>query len=185
MHSPQDEDRLLQYLDGQLPPPEARAVEAHLAACPDCQALHRQWEQLDQQLAQTMARPKLSPDFATCLRQHIAAEANASAQGIGVQEAAVAATQSPRPWVEDRRRAKNLLWLGLLDGVGYGAAAAVGGYLLYRTAVAWAAAPAGAGTSVLHNPAFLFGLAIAGTTLLFGLNLAAKNKPLRWLGAYG
>ena len=76
-----------------------------------------------------------------------------------------------------------MLWLGLLDGIGYGAAAAVGGYCLFRLAVAWIPGPAGTGTAFLSGPAFLFGLGTAGATLLFGLNLAAKNRLLRWLGA--
>ena len=183
IHSPQDEDRLLQYLDGQLPAPEARAVEAHLAACPDCQARRRQWEQLDQQLARTLARPRLSPNFAARVRQRVAAEAEAGAAGSRVRESARVAAESREPWVEDRRRGTSLLWLGLLDGVGYGAAAAVGGYLLFRLAVAWVPSPAGAGTAASSGSGLLFGLAIAGATLLFGLNLAAGNRPLRWLGA--
>ena len=85
-HSPQDEDRLLQYLDGQLPAAEARDMEAHLADCPECQALRRQWEQLDERLARTLAQPRLSPDFAARLRQRVAAEAKASAPGRGSAE---------------------------------------------------------------------------------------------------
>ena len=183
IHSPQHEDRLLQYLDGRLPTPEARAIEAHLAACPECQTLRRQWEQLDQQLARTLAQPRLSPVFTKHLRQRVAAEAEASAADSRAREKSGAALQSHQPWIEDRRRGRSLLWLGLLDGLDYCAAAAVGGYLLFRLAVAWIPGPAGTGTAFLSGPSFLFGLAIAGATLLFGLNLAAKNKPLRWLGA--
>jgi hypothetical protein len=183
IHSPQDEDRLLQYLDGQLPAPEASAIEAHLAACPECHALRRQWEQLDERLAHTLAKPRLSPDFAARVRQRVAAGAQAIAAGGRMRESGVAAAQSHQPWIEDRRRGTSVIWLGLLDGVGYGLAAAVGGYCLYRLILAWIPGPAGTGTAFLSSPAFLCGLAIAGATLLFGLNLAAKNKPLRWLGA--
>jgi anti-sigma factor RsiW len=183
IHSPQDEDRLLEYLDGQLRAPEARAIEAHLTVCPECQALRRQWEQLDERLARTLARPKLSPDFAARVRRQVAAGVQATAPGVGVRESAGAAARSRQPWIEDRRRGKSVLWLGLLDGIGYGAAAAVGGYCLFRLAVAWVPGPAGTGTAFLSGPAFLFALAIAGATLLFGLNLAARNRPLRWLGA--
>jgi anti-sigma factor RsiW len=184
IHSPQDEDRLLQYLDSQLPAPEARAIEAHLAVCPDCQALRHQWEQLDQQLARTLAQPRLSPDFAARLRQRVAVDGKAGAPGARVRESAGDAAKSHQPWIEDRRRGKNMLWLGLLDGFGYGVAAAVGGYCLFRLAVAWIPDSAGTGTAFLSGPAFLFGMAIAGVTLLFGLNLASGNKVLRWVGAY-
>ena len=184
IHSPQDEDRLLQYLDGQLPAPEARALEAHLAVCPECQALSRQWEQLDAKLARTLARPRLSPDFAARVRQQVAVEVKASAPGVGVRESGGAGIQSHQPWIEDRRRGTSVLWLGLLDGVGYGAAAAVGGYCLFRLVVAWAPGPAGASTAFPGGPAFLFALGTAVAALLVGLNLAAKNRPLRWLGEF-
>jgi anti-sigma factor RsiW len=183
IHSPQDEDRLLQYLDGQILAPEARAIEARLAVCTECQTLRRQWEQLDERLARTLAQPRLSPDFAKHVRQRVAAEAEPGAASSRVREKAGVAPQSHQPWIEDRRRGTRVLWLGLLDSIGYGAAAAVGGYLLLRMSTVWVTAPAGAGTSVLSNSAFLFGLAIAGAALLFGVSLATKNKPLRWLGA--
>ena len=183
IHSPQEEDRLLQYLDDQLPVPEARALEAHLAVCPECQALRRQWEQLDERLARTLARPRLSPDFATRLAQRVAAGAQAGASDGWMREGGEAGAQSHQTWIEDRRRRTSVLWLGLLDGVGYGAAAAVGGYCLFRLAVAWIPGPAGTGTAFLSGPAFLFALGTAGATLLFGLNLASSNKVLRWLGA--
>ena len=59
-HLAQHEDRLLQYLDGQLPAAEARALEVHLAVCPECQALRRQWAQLEATLVRTLAPPRLS-----------------------------------------------------------------------------------------------------------------------------
>jgi anti-sigma factor RsiW len=183
IHSPLDEDRLLQYLDGQLPAPEVRAIEAHLAVCQECQNLRRQWEQFDTKLARTLARPRLSPDFTARVRRQVAAGVKATAPGAQVRESGVSGAQAREPWIEDWRRGKSLLWLGLLDGVGYGVAAALGGYCLFRLAVAWIPGLAGTGTAFLSGPAFLFGLAIAGATLLFGLNLAAKNRPLRWLGA--
>jgi anti-sigma factor RsiW len=182
-HSPQDEDRLLQYLDGQLPAAEARATEAHLAACPTCQALRRQWEQLDEKLAHTLAQPRLSPDFAARLRQRVAVEVKGGAPTAQMQGGAGAEAESQQAWLAATRRVRSLLWLGLLDGVGYGAAAAAGGYWLFRLAMAWIPGPEGTGALVPGGTGFLFGLAVAGATLVFGLNLAARNKPLRWLGA--
>jgi anti-sigma factor RsiW len=183
IHLPQHEDRLLEYLDGQLPAPEARAIEAHLATCPECQALRRQWEQLDEKLARTLAQPRLSPDFAARLRQQVAVEARAGAAGVRVGEGGGLKAQAHELRIEARRRGTSGLWLGLLDGLGYGAAGAVGGYWLFHLAVAWVPGPAGAGTAFLREPAFLFALVTAGAALLVGLNLAAKNRLWRWLGA--
>ena len=183
IHLPQDEDRLLEYLDGQLPPSEAHAIEAHLAACPECQALRREWEQLDEKLAHTLAQPRLSPDFGGRLRQKVAVEAKVSASGVEAPKSVVPGAQTYDPGVGARRREKHVFWLALLDGLGYGAAAMVGGYWLLHLAVAWAPSPAGAGTAFLRSPAFLFALVTGGATLLVGLNLAAKNRVWRWLGA--
>jgi anti-sigma factor RsiW len=182
-HSPQDEERLLQYLDGQLPAPEAGDVETHLAVCPECQALRRQWEQLEEKLARTLAQPRLSPAFAARLRAQIAVEGKASAPGVRMREGGAPGAQAQEPWVEAGRREKRVFWLGLLDGLGYGAAAAVGGYWLFHLAVAWVPSPGGTGTAFLRGPAFLFALVAAGAALLVGLNLAAKNRVWRWLGA--
>ena len=182
-HLPQHEDRLLEYLDGQLPAPEAGAIEAHLAVCPECLALRLQWEQLDKKLARTLAQPRLSPDFAARLRQQVAVEAKVSASGVAAPKSAVPGAQMYDPGVGARRREKRIFWLALLDGLGYGAAAMVGGYWLLHLAVAWAPGPAGAGTDFLRSPAFLFALVTAGAALLVGLNLAAKNRVWRWLGA--
>jgi anti-sigma factor RsiW len=172
IHSPQDEDRLLQYLDGQLPSIEARAVETHLAACPQCQTLRCQWERLDETLSRTLSQPRLSPDFTARLRERIALAANTSA----------GKAQPPIPSVKARRRESRVLWLRLLDGLGYGAVAAAGGYWLYHLAVTWVPSSTG-GASFLHSPAFLFSLVTAGVALLVGFNLAVKNRIWRWLGA--
>lgn len=172
-HSPQGEERLLQFLDGQLPAPEARAIEAHLAACPECQGLRRQLEQLDEKLASTLAQPRLSPDFAARLRERVAVETKVGAP----------AAQTNEPWVEARRRETRVFWLGLLDGLGYGAAAAAGGYWLLHLAVAWVPGPAGIGTAFLRGPTFLLALVTASAALLVGLKLAAKNRVWRWLEA--
>ena len=183
LHLPQDEDRLLEYLDGQLPAPEARAIEAHLAVCPECQALRRQWEQLDGKLTRTLAQLKLSPDFSARLRRQVVVESKAGAQGVGVQEGEGPGTQKGQVWIETRSRGSNVLWLDLVDVVGYGAAAAIGGYGLFHLAAAWVPGPAGGGSAFLRSPAFLFALVAAGAVLLAGLNLAARNRLLRWLGA--
>ena len=173
---------MLQYLDGQLPAPDARAIEAHLAVCPECQVLRREWEQLEERLTRTLAQPRLSADFAAGLRRRIAAEAEAGAPGLQAPESGERGTRLRQPWMEAGGRWTSGLWLGLLDVLGYGAAAAVGGYWLVHLAVAWVPGPAGTGTAFLRGPAFLFALVAAGAALLVGLNLAAKNRVWRWLG---
>jgi anti-sigma factor RsiW len=183
-HLPQDEDRLLEYLDGQLAAPEARAIEAHLAVCPECQALRRQWEQLDERLVRTLAQPRLSPDFTARLRQQVAVGAKAGAPGVEAPKSGGPGAQTYDAWIEARRRETRVFWLALLDGLGYGAVAVVGGYWLFHLAVAWVPGPAGGGTAFLRGPAFLFALVAAGAALLVGLNLAVKNRVWRWLGAF-
>jgi anti-sigma factor RsiW len=182
-HLPQHEDRLLEYLDGQLPAAEARVIEAHLSVCPECQALRRQWEQLDERLARTLAQPRLSPDFAARLRQKVALAAKAGATGLEALNSAWLGAQSYDPGAGVRRREQRVFWLALLDGLGYGTAAAVGGYWLFRLAVAWVPDPAGGGTAFLRSPAFVFALVTAGAALLLGLNLAARKRIWHWLGA--
>jgi anti-sigma factor RsiW len=173
IHSPHDEECLLQYLDGQLTAAEARAVETHLAACPQCQALRCEWEKLDEKLSRTLSQPRLSPDFTARLRERIALAAGTLAGGA----------QPHVPSIEARRRESRVFWLGLLDGLGYGAVAAAGGYWLYHLAVTWAPTTAGGSAAFLHGPAFLFALVTAGAALLVGLSLAVKNRVWRWLGA--
>ena len=181
-HLPQDEERLLQYLDGQLPAPEARAAEAHLAVCPECQALRRQWAQLDERLAGTLARPRLPPDFAARLRQQVAGEEKAGAPGVQASQSSGPEALSHLPWFEAGGLWTKGLWLKLLDGLGYATAAAMGGYWLHHLMVAWIPGSAGASAAFMRGPASLFALVAAGAALLLGLNLAAKNRVLRWLG---
>jgi anti-sigma factor RsiW len=172
-HSPQDEERLLQYLDGQLPATEASAIEKHLGACTQCQSLRHEWEKLDETLSRTLSQPGLSPDFTARLRERIALATSTLAGGA----------QPHVPSIEARRRESRVFWLGLLDGLGYGAVAAAGGYWLHHLAITWTPSPGSSTAAFLHGPAFLFALVTAGAALLIGLNLAAKNRVWRWLGA--
>jgi anti-sigma factor RsiW len=183
-HLPQHEDRLLEYLDGQLPAAEARVIEAHLSVCPQCQALRRQWEQLDIRLVRTLAQPRLSPNFAARLREKVAVAAKAGARVVEAPTSEGLGAQTYDPCVGARRREKRVFWLALLDGLGYGGAAIVGGYWLLHLAVAWVPDPAGASSAFLRSPAFLFALVTAGAALLVGLNLAAKKRIWCWLGAF-
>jgi len=184
LHLPQDEERLLEYLDGQLAVPEARAVEAHLAVCVECQALRRQWEELEERVAGALAQPRLSADFAERLRQQIEAKEGAGAPGVRVRERPGAGSWCERPWIGERRRMSSELWLELLDVLGYGAVAAVAGFGLMHLAKAWDPGTAAGGVAFLRSPAFLLGVVVGGAALLFGLSLAARNTVLRWVRAF-
>jgi anti-sigma factor RsiW len=67
-------ERLLEYSAGRLPPPEAAALEKHLAACPECRgvaaAQSATWSALD-----ALEAPPVSPGFDRRLWARIDAEA--------------------------------------------------------------------------------------------------------------
>ena len=105
-------------------------MEAHLSDCPECQALRRQWEQLDERLAHTLAQPRLSPEFAARLRQKVALAPAAGASGGEARKSEGLGAHRIDAGIEARRRERRVFWLALLDGLGYGAAAMAGGYWL-------------------------------------------------------
>lgn len=57
---PGDHERIIAFLDGELPPAEARAVEEHLATCPVCTRLVEEHRRLDVLLGELPAAPPLS-----------------------------------------------------------------------------------------------------------------------------
>jgi anti-sigma factor RsiW len=65
------EDRILDYLENQLPAAERARVETHLGGCGECRAFARQLERLDAQLSRTLKPRALSPSFNARLRQRI------------------------------------------------------------------------------------------------------------------
>lgn len=70
----QFENRILDFLENQLPLTERASVEAHLAGCTECQAFARQLEQLDAALLRRVKTPKLSENFNHKLSSRIQAE---------------------------------------------------------------------------------------------------------------
>ncbi len=183
-HPAEHEERLLQYLDGQLPAAEARALEAHLARCAECQTLCRQWQQIESPLVRVLGRPRLSPDFNARLRRRVLAESEAGATAGGRRESQDSTSQ-PRPaWSGARLYHSWPLWFRLLDGFGCVAAAAMGGYYLFRLALPWLPASSPEGVAFLNSPAFALALAAAAAALLVGANLGARNRLLRWLTGF-
>ncbi|HYV28896.1 MAG TPA: zf-HC2 domain-containing protein, partial [Candidatus Eisenbacteria bacterium] len=74
-HLQENENRISDYLENQLPAAERRALEEHLTVCAECQNFCQQLKQLDNALAQALARPELSSAFTTSLWQRIAEQA--------------------------------------------------------------------------------------------------------------
>ena len=69
------EIRILEYVEGTLPPAERAAVESHLAQCAPCLAFARQLREIDAALTAEIKAPRLSGEFNERLRQRIQAEA--------------------------------------------------------------------------------------------------------------
>ena len=69
------ENRILDYLEDQLPAAAKAEVEAHLAGCPSCRDFARQLRQLDAALCRQVVPPALGPDFNARLHSKIAAAA--------------------------------------------------------------------------------------------------------------
>ncbi|HWI55589.1 MAG TPA: zf-HC2 domain-containing protein, partial [Bacillota bacterium] len=128
-HLAGNELRLMDYLAGQLPAEETQAIAAHLAACPECRALCDQWQQLEARLESGLKRPVLSSDFSARLRQRIQAE-SVPVAARSTREQLQAELEAS--WAQYRKRFLRAQLPGLLDGLGYGLAAAVGGYFLFH-----------------------------------------------------
>jgi anti-sigma factor RsiW len=67
------ENKILDYQENQLPPPQRNEVENHLVDCADCRIFARQLEQLDATLSARVKVPVLSADFDRRLRERIQA----------------------------------------------------------------------------------------------------------------
>ncbi len=133
-HTPADELRLLEYLDGGGSEAERAATAARLRACAECQTLRQQWERLDAQLESGVRRPQLSTDFARRLRERIERETPSPAAAPSPERRRQVAAELDARWADFRKR---FLWdnlPSLLDGLGYGLMAAVVGWLLWQGA---------------------------------------------------
>src|SRR6266849_5481619 len=114
-HGVQDEERLLEYLDGALTPGEDRAVEAHLANCPECQALCEQWRNLDLELAAGLSHASLSPSFRARVWQRIETQPDS----VLARKRAQLRADWEADWSAHRRRFLRAQFPALLDKLGY------------------------------------------------------------------
>ncbi len=127
-----DEIRWLDFLDGRLPASEARGFEEHLALCPECQAFCRQWRELETELEHSLPRPVLCEDFAARLRAKLATSSAAVPRPVTAQQRQQLETEFQSAWAEWRRQFLRAEIPVVLDGLGYGVLAALGGYFLLQ-----------------------------------------------------
>jgi anti-sigma factor RsiW len=71
MPCPSFENRILDYLENQLPSAARAEVEAHLVACPACRDFACQLRQLDAALTRHVVAPTLRPEFDVRLHARI------------------------------------------------------------------------------------------------------------------
>ena len=72
------EFEIAELLDGALPPERARIVSLHVTTCVRCRAWRERYAAIDRQLTAALVAPPLPADFASRLRQRIAAESLAT-----------------------------------------------------------------------------------------------------------
>ena len=70
--------KLATYLDGELPPDEMKAVDAHVRTCPSCAADVLSQVQLKRAVQSMGARYRPSPEFRAAVRRKIAVQAKPS-----------------------------------------------------------------------------------------------------------
>ena len=68
------EFEIAELLDGELPPERARIVSLHVTSCVRCRAWRDRYASVDRRLAEALDAPPLSADFASRLKQRLAAE---------------------------------------------------------------------------------------------------------------
>jgi anti-sigma factor RsiW len=174
MACPNFENRILDYLDKDLPAAERETVERHLVACPECRAFASQWNQLDAALAHFLTPPVLSPGFSARLWARI----DVQAAGVAKTEPALRKAECEAEflaytaWLQ--RRCLN--WAGLLDGIGLAILLTLGAYGLYGLSSGVAEAPA---TALAGSQGALALLLIGGAGMLAGVVLALKPRAVR------
>jgi len=180
-HTTNDEQRLLEYLEGELPASENRALEEHLGVCGECQKLAEQWRQLDSDLQTQFSSRKLPREFAQRVWSVIESATTPGCHPTLSQQMSSPEAEWAAAWARHRRR---FLWMqlpGALDVVGLTFAAAVAcgfvGWLTMRL-VRLAPPPAYLLTQQWVLP---FGLGLTALVLLAALGLSAKRPLVRLL----
>jgi anti-sigma factor RsiW len=178
-HNAHAEARLLEYLDGVLPPLEASAVEAHLAVCPECQALAEQWRRVDFELCAHLKRPTLAAAFRVQVWRKIGTDPSRAP----ARNPAQLQEEWSANWSDYRRRFLRAHFPALLDCLGYGVATAIAGYLLFRLSTPLVSLWAQVTTNPMQPWVLPLGFGMAALSLIGAFGLATKRTLKRWLGA--
>lgn len=182
MHLNENDPRLQDYLDDRLSPSEIRAIEDHLAACPECQGLVHHAQQVDAEFASHFATITPSRDFTARLLQ--------AANRVG---APTPATETQKQQLENEMRStwnaenRNFFRSQLpaaLDWLGYSTAAAVGFYLLSHFALGAFKAQLKTALSLPATTTLALAAAAAALFMLAGWAVASRHKVARWLSDF-
>lgn len=181
VHLTENDPRLQEYIDGHVPTAERSVLEQHLAHCPECAALCREFQQLDRQLARAIQRPSLSPKFHAHLLRQIDNEICRSGVPRTEENRRRLESNLEAQWQAHRRHFLRAQLLRFLDGIGYSAAAAIGASLLFRLITIFLQTSGTASTTHAQHLAMALGTAVGTTILLAALAFVGRTHLTRWL----
>lgn len=171
------ENRILEYLENQLPLAERPVVETHLAACTGCQAVARQLQQIDAALTKGIKQPTLPSDFSVRLRQRIQTGTLLLPETPLVERKRQLQAEFEAGLARLRRKSLNLT--SLLDILGWAVLAACAGGLIWKLTPAWTNLAAQHGLDCVDQN-LAFSWIISAGFILIGLTVAFP-RPLKKL----
>jgi anti-sigma factor RsiW len=182
MACPEFEDRIIDWLDGELSAVERKTVENHVAACAACCNFAEELKSLDAVLASTIQRPALPGDFKSKMLRRVALEFSTQHSHAAIaqrKQAEESEFQALRAELPQRVLRANLTTV--LDVLGYLAIVAIGWLLLDYALARLPAISAALPNSIAQNPAqFLawsFSAVCVGAGMAFGIRRIARNVP--------
>ena len=174
------DNRILEFLENQLPPAERATVETHLAGCARCRMLARQLQQIDAALTQGIKLPMLPRSFTARLQQRIQTEATL----LSETHRADRKRQMQAEFEAELARLRRQLISSVnpINTLGYAVLVALAGWLILRLMSIW--------TNLVAQPDYdRFGQnllpagIISAVFLLIGLSVAfheeLKVRPTR------
>ncbi len=184
VHLTENDLRLQEYLDGNLPAPERSAIDQHLTCCSECASLVRQYQRLDRELARIIRRPSLSPGFHSRILEQVQTEPISAHTPSSAQQRQQLEQELEAEWRAQQRSFFRAQLPSLLDGLGYSAAAAIGGSLLFRVIMLLVQASGTASAAQANYQALGLAAAAGALILLGALAFVAKTHLSRWLAYF-